>query len=270
MKPHWFALVASVLVHGRLLAADPVDKEIARKARSDARGLLLKLGEAKDETTRASILEEFGAIDPRGRIQATVDGLKMSRPVVRRLCIDQLADLGLGQVVPYFTYMAVADVDSAVRANAHGAAVKLDAARARAGFEDWAIHDFVDVRLHAIESLGEMRSGAAASIPFLATFYNSVHLDVNAQLATFGGFGSTKISLGVGGRGAINQGGAAINAPLDLPQARFTEVATSVAVPEKKITLWRLAALEAMRKIVGTDLGSDPARYVAWWESHRK
>jgi len=153
----------------------------------------------------------------------------------------------------------VTSKDKKLREAAHSAALKSDANLTRTYYEQIvAMPTSTKRRMRALGRLAGM--GDRGAIPGLIFALEKVESEIKTALATAGGLRRVPVNLG-------SQGGAAVNAPIELPEQSTIAVQTKVSVS----SLRQVSA--AVRKVLGGLSGVDRANaksWQAWWDEQPK
>lgn len=140
-----------------------------------------------------------------------------------------------------------------LRARAHYAACQLDQTRTRDYYAQVAtLQTLPERRVRAMEYLAGMGEVAAPSLVFVL---EKVEMEINATQVTAGGLRRVPVNLG-------SRGGAAIDAPIELPEASMLQVKTKVVMHTLREIQGRARA--ALKSISGEDHGTDGKAWRAW------
>ena len=103
--------------------------------------------------------------------------------------------------------------------------------------------------------------GDIDATPGLILVLEKVEMEINATLATAGGMRRVPVNLG-------SRGGAAINAPIELPETTVISVKSKVTVHTLRELQGRAA--RTLKSLTGQDHGTDPKAWQRWWEKRPK
>ncbi|MGE0707653.1 MAG: hypothetical protein AB7N76_08300 [Planctomycetota bacterium] len=217
--------------------------------------VLARYGRAKPEE-RAAIAAELEAFAPAELVRPLGKALTATREPLRLLALERLPALRGVDAERPLVQTAVLAKEAELRRRAHEGACKLDATRVRTYYEQIAAMPTAPARrARAMDYLGVM--GDIDAAPGLILVLEKVEMELKATLATAGGLRRVPVNLGT-------QGGAAINAPIELPETTMIGVQTKVSVT----TLRELKARArgVLKSLSGEDRGDDPKAWRAWWE----
>lgn len=212
------------------------------------------------EAERAAVLDELQRFAPAELVKPLGRVLEKSRKehaVV--FALNKLGQLeGVDAERPLVRTSILAK-GGRLRARAYRSAAKLDRTRVRTYYEQVAgMPTAHERRLRAMDYLAHMKDPKAT--PGLIFALERVEMEIQATLATGGDLKSVPVNLGT-------QGGAAINAPIELPEATITSVKAKVGISTLREVASR--ARKTLSTINGDDHGADSKSWKAWWESRR-
>jgi hypothetical protein len=205
------------------------------------------------ESERAAIGAKLDAF-PASQLEGPL-GRALSERRLREFALARLgATKGVHGIRP-LVKASVTSKDKKLRAAAHAAALKSDKALTRTYYEQIvAMPTSSKRRLRALGRLAGM--GDRQAIPGLIFALEKVETEIRTALATAGGLRRVPVNLG-------SRGGAATNAPIELPEQSTIAVQTKVSVS----SLRRVSG--AVRKVLGGLSGVDRANaksWRAWWD----
>jgi hypothetical protein len=217
--------------------------------------VLRRFGRAPAATQKA-IAEELATFQPASLVHPLGKALKSSKAHLRLLALDRLEKLkGVNAERP-LVQTAILAKEAGLRKRAHAAALRLDKTRTRTYYEQIAAMPTAPQRrVRAIRYLAGM--GDVGASPGLIFVLEKVELELKATLVTAGGLRRIPVNLGT-------RGGAAINAPIELPE-------TSVISVKTKITATSLRQIQglagkALKTLSGQDHGTDTKAWRRWWK----
>jgi hypothetical protein len=225
---------------------------------SVARALLRRLrkadrpaGAADDE--RAAVEAGLDGLEPEATV-APLEGALDDGAAPREVALARLIALGPPGQDPLLRAAMTAS-DPALRASAHAGAVAIDAVRARRVYEEVAASPARPIRrLRALQHLEALRDPASA--PKLIALLGWVKTELRAQLATAGKIERVPVNLGT-------STGAAVQAPIELPEMQLVEVATTITVPVLQVL--GAETTRALEAISGEHHGDDVDAWERWW-----
>lgn len=205
------------------------------------------------EAERAEIAKKLDAF-PAAQLEGPL-GRALSERRLREFALQRLrATKGMHGVRP-LVKAAVTSKDKKLRESAHAAALASDKVLTRTYYEQIvAMPTSSKRRLRALGRLAGM--GDRQAIPGLIFALEKVETEIKTALATAGGLRRVPVNLGT-------RGGAATNAPIELPEQSTIAVQTKVSVS----SLRRVSG--AVRKVLGGLSGVDRAdskSWKAWWD----
>jgi len=202
----------------------------------------------------------------RAKLSAKLDAFPASQlegPLGRALNERRLREFALGRLaatkgvhgIRPLVKAAVTSKDKKLREAAHAAALKNDTLLTRTYYEQIVgMPTSTKRRMRALGRLAGM--GDRRAIPGLIFALEKVESEIKATLATAGGLRRVPVNLG-------SQGGAAVNAPIELPEQSTIAVQTKVSVSSLR------QVSGAVRKVLGGLSGVDRANsksWRAWWD----
>lgn len=213
------------------------------------------------EAERAEIarqLDAFPASQLEGPLGRALDQRRLRDFALARLS----ATKGVHGIRP-LVKAAITSKDKKLREAAHTAAMGNDAGLTRTYYEEIvAMPTATKRRMRALGRLAGM--GDRRAIPGLIFALEKVESEIKTALATAGGLRRVPVNLG-------SRGGAAVNAPIELPEQSTIAVQTKVSVSSLR------QVSGAVRKVLGGLSGVDRANaksWQAWWDeqpnSYRK
>ena len=217
------------------------------------RGLLKRWRTAKPQLRPA--LEVLLAAGPPGAQSELFEGaLKDRRPALRALALRRLRVLPGREGVFPLVRAAITSRHKGLPLRAHQAAYALEPGLTRRTYEAIATSPTEPAR--RVKALGYLGSiGKRASVAPLIGVLEQVEMGIRAQLAT-GRLRRVNVNLGSRGR-------AAVNAPIELPEARLISVQAKMRVASLRKVAGRAAAV--LQQITGQRHGAKAAPWRAWW-----
>lgn len=209
-----------------------------------------KRAKAAERLKIAAKLDAFPASQLEGPL-----GRALSEKRLRQFALDRLATTKGAFGIRPLVKAAVTSKDKKLRNAAHATALKNDKTLARTYYEQIVgMPTSSKRRLRALGRLAGM--GDRQAIPGLIYALEKVESEIKATLATAGGLRRIPVNLG-------SQGGAAVNAPIELPEQSTIKVQTKVSVSSLR------QVSGAVRKVLGGLSGVDRAdskSWKVWWD----
>jgi hypothetical protein len=241
--------------------AERAREKLLKRQRREVQRLLRRYGRAKPQQ-QGEIGAALAGYSAEALLEPLSDALSDTRAPTRALALERLAALQTPKAVGPLVRATLASKHAELREGAHVAALKVDPTLARRFYETVASSRTKPIRrLRAFQRLEGM--GERDAVPGLVRALEQVRSELRTTLATSKGSRSVPLNLGT-------RGGAAIDAPVELPEASLTEVQTSAVVSVATLRRLRGAAVAALEASSGQKLGDDPAAWRRWWDRQPK
>ncbi|MBL4849945.1 MAG: hypothetical protein JKY65_30825 [Planctomycetes bacterium] len=232
-----------------------------RAARRRAAAKLIRRYKRAKKAERLKIVAQLDAFPARTLEGPLSDALSDRK--LRAFALERLAATKGAEGIRPLVKAVVTSKDKSLREQAHAAALGADKVLTRTYYEQIvAMPVSSKRRMRALGRLAGM--GDRQAIPGLIFALEKVESEIQAVLATAGGLRRIPVNLGT-------RGGAAINAPIELPEQ------STIAV-QSKVTVSTLRQVSnAVRKVLGGLSGVERANsksWQVWWDdqptSYRK
>lgn len=215
---------------------------------------LLRRYKRTPKQERAEVLAELERWPPAARVGPYAEELDdADSEVLVQLALKEMPKLKGVDAERPLVKTSVLSKHPKLRARAHYAACQLDKTRTRDYYGQIAtLPTLPKRRVRAMEYLAGMGEVAAPSLVFVL---EKVEMEINATQVTAGGLRRVPVNLGT-------RGGAAIDAPIELPEASMLQVKTKVVMHTLREIQGRARA--ALKSISGEDHGTDGKAWRAW------
>lgn len=246
--------------------AAPVARDLQRKAdkaraawiargEREAQALLRRHARAKDDEARAAAAAGLEALGPLALLDPLADALDDGDEPTRALALRLLQALPHPGATDALLRAAMEARRPEQRDAAHAAAAARDPGRAREVYEGvLASPTRPSRRAYALQHLDAM--GQRGSIPGLVYALEKIKMETRAALAS-GKLERVPVNLGT-------RGGAATNAPIELPEMQLIEVNSSNTVTV--LRLLESGTRRLLTKLSGVDKGDDTEAWRRWWD----